>query len=428
MTRINKMHKEIIRSIPLFSTLPPAELDALENSLVERSYPMDTVLFREGEHGDRFYIVVDGQVAILKAMDTENERSLGILGSGKFIGEMSLLNPDGLRVASVRVHSNARLLEMTRADFDALLNRVPTIAYEMLRVLSRRLKVTNDNTIHDLMEKNRKLAEAYAELKEAQAQIIEKEIMERDLAQAREIQESMLPSVLPQLEGFDIGATMVPARMVGGDFYDVIPLGSDRLAIVIGDVSGKGVPAALFMALTRSLLRAEAKPDVSPAKVLLRVNQLLLTMNEKNMFVTILYGVLDAKTGEFYYVRAGHEPLMLWDKDGKLISPEFGHGQIIAILPDPTLESQTITLPPGATLLLYTDGVTETTDRNGDFFDYKGIEMSVPQYLSETAQGLCDSMVHALGVHQDGGSQFDDITLLAVKVDQSQRQPVPILL
>jgi sigma-B regulation protein RsbU (phosphoserine phosphatase) len=200
------------------------------------------------------------------------------------------------------------------------------------------------------------------------------------------------------------------------------------LAIVIGDVSGKGVPAALFMALTRSLLRAEAKPDVSPAKVLLRVNQLLLTMNEKNMFVTILYGVLDAKTGEFYYVRAGHEPLMLWDKDGKLISPEFGHGQMIAILPDPTLESQTITLPPGATLLLYTDGVTETTNRNGDFFDYKGIEMSVPQYLAETAQGLCDSMVHALGVHQDGGSQFDDITLLAVKVDQSQRQPVPILL
>ncbi|MFC2026168.1 SpoIIE family protein phosphatase [Chloroflexota bacterium] len=415
------MHKEIIRNIPLFSTLPPTELNALADSLVEKSYPAETVLFREGEYGDRFYIVVDGQIEIIKAIETENERLLGIRGSGKFIGEMSLLNPDGLRTASVRVYSDARLLEMTRADFDTLLFRVPTIAYEMLRVLSGRLKITNDNTIQDLMKKNRKLAEAYAELKEAQAQIIEKEILERELTQARDIQVSMLPSVLPQLQDYEIGAVMVPARMVGGDFYDVFPLDSDRLVIVIGDVSGKGVPAALFMALTRSLLRAETKPDTSPEDVLERVNKLLLTMNEKNMFVTILYGILDTKSGEFTYVRAGHEPIMLWDSEGVLIKPDTGHGQIIGLLSAPTLESLSITIRPGTTLLLFTDGVTEAIDSNKKFFDYEGIETSVPQYLSESAQGVCDSMVTALVEYQDGVPQFDDITMIVVKAEMLER-------
>jgi len=188
------------------------------------------VLFREGEYGDRFYIVVEGQIAILKALDTPNERFLAIRGPGEFIGEMSLLNPDGLRTASVRLHSDARPLEMTRGDFDALLGREPTIAYEMLRVLSNRLRQAHNESIRELKEKNRRLAEAYANLKAAQQQIIQKEILERELLQAREIQESMLPRELPIFEGFDLGARMLPAHMVGGDFFDVIPLDSDNLA------------------------------------------------------------------------------------------------------------------------------------------------------------------------------------------------------
>ena len=168
------MINSILSAIPLFSTLPPTELDALAASLSDKKYPAQTVLLSEGECGDKFFIVLDGQIAILKAMGSDDERLLGLRGVGEFIGEMSLLNRDGRRTASARVHTDARLLEMTRADFDALLTRVPTIAYEMLRVLSARLDEAHNNAIAELMERNRELAEAYAELQAAQEQIIEK--------------------------------------------------------------------------------------------------------------------------------------------------------------------------------------------------------------------------------------------------------------
>jgi sigma-B regulation protein RsbU (phosphoserine phosphatase) len=171
-------------------------------------------------------------------MDTPNERLVAVRGVGQFIGEMSLLNPDGLRTASARVRREAHLLELSRDDFNALLKREPSLAYEMLSVLSRRLREAHNASISELTEKNRQLTMAYEELKAAQEQIIEKKTLERELEQAREIQISMLPTLLPKLAGFDVGARMVPARMVGGDFY-VIRLGPDNLGIVIGDVAGK---------------------------------------------------------------------------------------------------------------------------------------------------------------------------------------------
>src|SRR4051812_16362076 len=252
------MDNALLKKVPLFGSLPASALANMAASLQETTYPAGAVLFREGDHGDRFYIVLDGHIAIVKALGSDDERLLGLRGAGEFVGEMSLLSQDGLRTASVRVETDARVLELTRADFDALLHRYPLLAYEMLRVLSIRLRESHDTAIRDLHEKNARLAQAYAELQAAQARIIEQETLERELRLARETQESMLPRELPRVAGFDIGARMVAARMVGGDFYDVFPLSPDRLGVVIGDVSGKGMPAALFMALVSNLLRAEA--------------------------------------------------------------------------------------------------------------------------------------------------------------------------
>ena len=153
-------------------------------------------------------------------------------------------------------------------------------------------------------------------LKAAQAQIIEKEKLEQELRTARRIQQSILPMELPRLPGYDFGATILSARTVGGDLYDFIPLGEGRLGIAVGDVSDKSVPAAIFMALTRSLLRAEATRSVvrppSPRQALQRVNKLLLDMNDAGMFVTLLYGILDGPRRTFSYPRAGHElPLIV---------------------------------------------------------------------------------------------------------------------
>ena len=409
------MDKSLIRQVPLFSTLPPAEIDALAAELQEVDYPAETVLFKEGEYGDKFYIVADGQIEIIKAMDTPNARLLAIRGTGEFIGEMSLLNRDGLRTASARTHTDVRLLEMTRAEFDGLLHREPTIAYEMLRVLSTRLRHAHNESIRDLKEKNRKLAEAYANLKAAQEQIIEKEILERELSQARGIQESMLPRTLPNFAGYQLGARMVPARAVGGDLFDLIPLGSDKLGIVVGDVSGKGVPAALFMALTTSLMRAEARRASSPRRVLNQVNRLLLEMNAQGMFVTMLYGILQGKTREFVYVRGGHEIPLVWDKNGTIVPLEMGSGQPLAILPSPILEPQTLTIPQGGIMLLFTDGVTEARDPQGSFFDETGLESQVPNLLDKSAQEVCDYLIQVLMDYQSTSPQADDITLVTVR-------------
>ena len=352
------MDTSLIRQVPLFSNLDPQEIELLAAELKEGLCPAKTVLFKEGDYCDKFYIIAEGEVAIIKAMGTPNERLVAIRGRGQFIGEMSLLIPEGLRTASARVLSDARLLELSRDDFDALLKREPSLTYQMLSVLSQRLHIAHNQTIRDLTEKNRRLAEAYESLKAFQEQIIEKKTLERELMQAREIQESMLPKVLPRLPGFDIVAQMLPARMVGGDFFDVIRLSPESLGIVIGDVAGKGVPAALFMALTRSLLRAEARPSIPPDKVLQRVNHTLLGMNAKGLFVTVLYGVLNQGTNEFTYVRAGHESPMLLDRDGKIIPTRLGNGQVLGLLAHPILEPMSLSIPTGGAMLLFSDGVT----------------------------------------------------------------------
>src|SRR5215211_7373391 len=170
-----------LQRVPLFADLPIEEFEYLATTLRPVFYGANTLLFREGELGHSFHIVLSGAIAIIKAMGTPDERLVGLRGPGEFVGEMSLLNQDGLRTASVRVLEDARMLEITRADFDALLYRHPTLAYSMLRVLSMRLRASNDMAIQDLHEKNRILAQAYADLQAAQDQLIEQEALAREL-------------------------------------------------------------------------------------------------------------------------------------------------------------------------------------------------------------------------------------------------------
>jgi phosphoserine phosphatase RsbU/P len=411
--------RDLLLKVPLFAGLSPAGIDALSDLLQEKAYPTQTVLFEEGDHGDRFYVVETGEIAIIKAMGTPQERVLVIRGAGEFIGEMSLLSREGARTASARVEAGSRLLEMRRADFDAFLHRVPAIAYEMLAVLSERLNDAHNTSIRELTEKNRQLEEAYASLKAAQQQIIEKEILEHELEQARQIQQSMLPIRLPKIKGYDLGASSEPAQMVGGDFYDLIPLGADRLGLVIGDVSGKGVSAALFMAQTLSLLRTQARLRRQPVGVLRSINQDLLERNASGMFVTLLYGVLHLSSRRFVYARAGHLPPALWERDGSPVSVPLGDGQILGILPQVELESMSLTLPPGGTLLLYTDGVTEAKNSQGVFLDEAGLYSRVPSLLNQPAQSLCDVLIRSVLDYHGSAKQDDDITLVAVKAISS---------
>ena len=176
-----------------FAVLPAAELARLKASLQHIAVPAGALLVREGDPGDRAYLILSGEMVVIRGMGTPEEVVLHPLGPGQSVGEMFLLNPGQPRSASVRAVTDCELLVLTPADFDALLSLSPTMAYELAREMSQRLRESDSTTIRDLRQKNQALTEALSALQAAQAQISEKEAMERELAVARQIQTSMLP-------------------------------------------------------------------------------------------------------------------------------------------------------------------------------------------------------------------------------------------
>ncbi|MBL8056658.1 MAG: SpoIIE family protein phosphatase [Anaerolineales bacterium] len=404
-----------LAGVPLLATLPPSELEALAARLRELTFAPGTHLVREGERGDQFYLILEGQLEVVKAEGSPDERLVGVRGPGEYIGEMSLFNPDSERTASVRARQATRVLEMTRADLDQLLQRQPQLAYTMVRVLSQRLTDAHNQTIHSLQVKNRELTEAYTALQAAQAQLIEKERLERELQVAAAIQLSILPRTLPQLAGVDLGAHMTPARAVGGDFYDALPLDAERLGLVIGDVTDKGVPAAIFMARTHAFWRAEAARGGSPRAVLERVNAHLLETNAEGLFVTVLYGLLNCRTGAFTYARAGHDTPRLVAPDGTPLELPFAVGEPLGILPAPALDEQTVQLPAGGLLLLYTDGVTEAWDAQSRPFGEGRLDAVLRDQAPAPAQAVCERVRQAVAAYRGPAPQADDVTLLAAR-------------
>jgi phosphoserine phosphatase RsbU/P len=297
-----------------------------------------------------------------------------------------------------------------------MLQRWPIIAYSMVSILSERLDATNDSTFHDLTEKNHQLQKAYDELKAAQEQLIEKERLERELQVAAEIQLSILPDKLPSLEGFDFGARILPARHVGGDFYDVFPRGKNQIGVVIGDVADKGVPSALFMARTHALIMAEADTGMTPGEVLGLVNGHITHLEKSSQFVTALYGLVDSKTGEFSYARAGHEPPLILRPNGEVERVPHSPGMSLGLWETITLDERSLKLERGSTLVLFTDGLTDCRDPNGVSFGLERIKTTLSRLVGLPAQEVCDRLFDALMNYQDNSKQDDDVTLVAIHV------------
>jgi sigma-B regulation protein RsbU (phosphoserine phosphatase) len=402
--------------IPLFSSLSADDLEEIGQTMRMKRLNDGDMLFHEGEVGTQFYIVMLGELEVIKAMGTPEERLLSVQGYGGFVGEMSLLGGNNLRTASVRSRGLTALMELRKERFEELLQRRPRLGLEMLSVLSERLRAADESTIADLQAKNEELAKAYDDLKAAQAEIVEKEKLEHELNMAREIQMSILPHEIGAPQGCVIGAKVIPARAVGGDFYDIIPLDEHRVGVAIGDVSDKGVPAALFMAQFCTLLRVEAKQHDAPQDLLKFINNHLLEMNQSGLFVTAIYGIFDTQTNTFTYARAGHEVPVIFNKKGKATQPEHGQGTPLCIFPDPPIDVQTVELPKGSTLLMYTDGGTDAMDAEKNFFGLESLQKTVAAQLGNSAQKLCEKVLDELMAFQEEDAQFDDATLVAIKV------------
>ena len=411
------MRSNILQKIPLFSSLPRSELKYLASRLIPYRCPRDHVLFHEGSREEGFYILLEGEVEVVKSISDANEHRLGIRKAVSLLGEMSLFNLDGHRTATVRALTDLVLYKMDRGEFDALLHRQPQLAYEMVELFSNRLAESENLTILELKEKNERLRSAYRELKAAQKQIIEKEKLEHELKLSSEIQQSILPQRLPKRPGYDFGATMIPAHAVGGDFYTFLSLDQSHMGIVVGDVCDKGVPAALFMSSVYSLIRVEAQKSKSPVKVLREVNRHILNMmKNSSMFVTLLYGVLNCENGHFHYARAAHPAPILLDGKGTELPIRIKPGQPLGLFGHLPLDEERIAIPPGGTLLLFSDGLNEASNIYGiEFGDDGRLSASLSSVRHKRAQLICGHLWREMQAFGGDLPQEDDFTAVVIK-------------
>jgi serine phosphatase RsbU (regulator of sigma subunit) len=238
--------------------------------------------------------------------------------------------------------------------------------------------------------------------------------MEMEMGLARQAQKSILPTRSPKQSGYDFGSLIIPAQAVGGDFFDFIPVDENRLCIVIGDISDKGLPAALFMAMTFSLIRAETGRSNDQRQILENINEFLLRMNAK-MFVTLLYSVLDFKTGTLMYSRAGHPPPIVINQSGEIVNLPRSEGQPLGIFDQLRIEQQQFTLSSGNLVLFFSDGLYEAIDQTGNQFGFDRVKELLVSYHHENAATICDKLWQAVKEHSGDFHHQDDFTIVVIK-------------
>src|SRR5215212_9481741 len=257
-------------------------------------------------------------------------------------------------------------------------------------------------------------------VREQKAEAATRQRFEQELEVARLIQQNFLPRELPDLPGWQIAAYYRPAREVGGDFYDVIPLHDGRVAFVVGDVTDKGVPAALVMSATRSVLRASAQRLIEPGVVLERVNEHLCPDMPEKMFVTCLYGVLDPSNGHLRFANAGHDLPYVKTADG--IVELRARGMPLGLMPGMSYEEKDAALEPGDSVLLHSDGIVEAHDPNREMFGFPRLKEVMAD--APSGRALIDRVLSELATFTGpGAEQEDDITMVTLERSAAGQEP-----
>jgi len=256
------------------------------------------------------------------------------------------------------------------------------------------------------------------------AALEEKRRMDQDLNLAQRIQKRLLPRELPPIPGMDVNAFNLAAQEVGGDYYDVIPLDDRYVGLAVADVSGKGIGGALMMSICRSVLRAHASRVTDPARVLREVNQTMTADIYEDMFVTMLYMVYDTETRELAMARAGHDPPLILQPGSKEVGRDAGGGMAIGLVSsemfDDVIETRTVTLEPGALLLVYTDGITEAMNAAGEEWGVEPLTRILLSSRTLSPQQISANVRERVVRFVGDVPQYDDMTLMVLKVRDSQ--------
>jgi phosphoserine phosphatase RsbU/P len=407
--------------------------------LLERSERLDLgpdqTLVRQGDRSDCAYLVLSGELDV--QVDTPyDEVHLARISAGALIGEIGVF-ADLPRTATVRTRSAVRALKFDRDSLLRAGDSDPTLLRSVIMGLGRQIGNFNyaiglytnalialerhdfdlrilDELLHPIPELVN-FAQGFRRMAE---QIMLRRSQREEMANAAAIQRAMLPAALPVdfAKGrFDIHAEMRPAREVGGDLYDVFALDGERLVITIGDVSGKGVPASLFMAVTQTVIRLVVREGYDLRTEIERANELLVANNREMMFATLFCGVLDASSGTLTYCNCGHNPpVAVRVADGRCErlcanSPPLGIEKGI------TYQAESLTLAAGDVVLLYTDGVTEAQNSEGMQFGMERLEQVMMPARMVSAREAVERVMQRVTEFSEGTSQFDDITCVAVK-------------
>jgi len=298
--------------------------------------------------------------------------------------------------------------------------------------LDTRTIIPNQDEFGELARSFNRMAAA---VKQGREEAVARERLEQELDTARTIQESLLPHRMPEVPGFEVAATSIPSRQVGGDYFDFVDLADGRLGVVVGDVSGKGIPAALLMANLQATLQGQVIHPGTVAQTMGRINDLMVRASGTAMYATFFYGVLDRITGAFAYSNAGHEPPILLRSDGALDRLEVG-GIPIGMLPGAVWEEARVTIGAGDLLVLFSDGITEAMgpmiltagslfgggdgddeeeEAEPDFFGSERLIEMVRGSTGKTALAVRDAILAAVAVYTRGEPQSDDMTLVVLR-------------
>ena len=259
--------------------------------------------------------------------------------------------------------------------------------------------------------RTRELEASNAQLEKA------KERMESELKIAHALQGAILPKTMPENPTYSGHALMTPAREMGGDFYDFFTLDDGRLSVVMADVSGKGVPAAFFMAIARTVMRASAARHPDPGPCLQEVNDAICAQNPQDLFVTLFYGILNPDTGEFVYANAGHNPPFVVKRPGDVLPLPMTGGMAVGVMPGMPYDEDAVTLAPGDTMFLYTDGITEAMNVDQEEFTEARLEAVLAEGRDLPVDSVLENVTSAVVKFVGEAEQSDDITCIVLRYD-----------
>lgn len=396
-----------------FDGVDDSSLDKLRQVARVCTYPPQTVLTRQGAIEHTFYIVVSGRVMATHRLENGEEELLGFVDPPKGFGEMALID-NSPRMATCQTVTETTVLEVDEDIFDQVVENNPEVAYGMVRRILERARDNNQLAIDSLNRKNAVLQQALEDLWQAQARLLEKERLQRELELAAQVQTSLLPESLPEVPDYSFAAYLKPARLVGGDFYDVVVLDDTHVGVVLADVADKGFHAALFMAVTRTLFLQEGKHSFSPKVVAEAVHQGLLDVSASDdMFVTAFYGVLHSPSGLMIYVRAAQERPLLY-RPGEGISELPADGRFLGMFETLELVEDWILLLPGDRLVIFSDGVPDAINPAGERYGYERLCAAITSGGQLDAKALCAHLVADHTQFASGAEPFDDVTFLVI--------------